>query len=88
MKTKGIGYGLASKEITGGRVSGGARGGATDPVAVDLATPTKSLEREEQEEALAARAVWFGLTLTAPFVEPFYSRPLAMTRARPASWAN
>jgi hypothetical protein len=40
------------KEVTEGR----ARGGSSDLVIADLMTPVTSLEREEQEEAVAAVA--------------------------------
>jgi hypothetical protein len=49
---KGSEYGLAPKEVTGGRASRGARGGATDLTTADHAMSMKSPERGERTEAI------------------------------------
>jgi hypothetical protein len=51
---KGSWYGSVPIEVTRGRASGGKIGGASDSATTDLATSTKSPEREEKEEAVAA----------------------------------
>jgi hypothetical protein len=47
-------YGSALKEVTGGRAYRGARGGGQDLATADLARPTRSLERAELVEVVAA----------------------------------
>jgi hypothetical protein len=61
-------YSSTPKEAT----EGGERAGAIDPMMTNPTMWTKSPVREEQVEAIVARGVQLGLTLTTPFVKALF----------------